>query len=198
MNGKYPFIYFSKIKRIKTTVYVVKIPENFWTGTYEIQDTIAYYQEFEKPKIIYPNICRKPELTFDETDYYTNQKCFIIPTTDKYLLGILNSSVTFFLFRVILPKLRGIFYEPSYVHFKDFPIRQMNFDDPTDKANHQKMVQLVEQMFALNQQRAANNDDHTQTLIERRIKATDKQIDQLVYTLYKLTAKEIQRVENHF
>jgi len=31
---KYPFIYFSKIKRIKTIVYVVKIPENFWTGTY--------------------------------------------------------------------------------------------------------------------------------------------------------------------
>ena len=36
-NRKYPFIYFSKIKRIKTTVYVVKIPENFWTGTYSCQ-----------------------------------------------------------------------------------------------------------------------------------------------------------------
>jgi len=32
---KYPLIYFSKIKRIKTIVYVVKILENFWTGTYE-------------------------------------------------------------------------------------------------------------------------------------------------------------------
>jgi len=33
---KYPFRYFSKIKRIKTIVYVVKIVENFWTGTYQL------------------------------------------------------------------------------------------------------------------------------------------------------------------
>ena len=55
-----------------------------WTGRkpgdykwYEIQDAIAYYEEFEKPKIIYPNICKKPEFTFDEDGWYTNQKCFI-------------------------------------------------------------------------------------------------------------------------
>ncbi len=76
---------------------------------YEIQDTVAYYEEFEKPKIIYPNICKKPEFVFEETSYYTNQKCFIIPVSDKYLLGILNSSITMFLFRSILPKLRGGF-----------------------------------------------------------------------------------------
>jgi hypothetical protein len=80
---------------------------------YEIQDSIDYYLEFEKPKIIYPNICKRPEFAFDESKKYTNQKCFIIPLTDRYLLGILNSSVNFFLFRTILPKLRGDFYEPS-------------------------------------------------------------------------------------
>jgi len=53
-------------------------------------------------------------------------------------------------------------------------------------------------MLARNHQRAANHDDHTQTLIELRLKATDKQIDRLVYTLYQLTAKEIQRVESNF
>ena len=45
---------------------------------YEIQDTIAYYEEFEKPKIVYPNICKRPEFAFDEGQLYTNQKCFII------------------------------------------------------------------------------------------------------------------------
>ncbi|RKZ78847.1 MAG: hypothetical protein DRR16_26905, partial [Candidatus Parabeggiatoa sp. nov. 3] len=58
------------------------------------------------------------------------------------------------------------------------------------------LVQWVEQMLALNKQRAANNDPHTMKIIERRIAATDKQIDQLVYRLYDLTTKEIGIVEN--
>jgi len=32
-NHKYLFIYFSKIKLIKTIDYVVKIPQNLWAGT---------------------------------------------------------------------------------------------------------------------------------------------------------------------
>jgi hypothetical protein len=55
-----------------------------------------YYLEFEKPKIIYPNICMRPEFSYDENELYTNQKCFIIPEGDKYLLGILNSCLSFF------------------------------------------------------------------------------------------------------
>jgi len=155
-----------------------------------------YYEAFEKPKIIYPNICRKPEFTFDKAGFYANQKCFIIPIQDEYLLGILNSSITFFLFRLILPKLRGNFYEPSYVYFKDFPIRTIDFNNPTDKTTHDKIVQLVEQMLKFNKQLSAHNDPQTQTILERRIKATDKQIDQLVYRLYNLTAEEIEIVES--
>ncbi|MCI0515024.1 Eco57I restriction-modification methylase domain-containing protein, partial [candidate division KSB1 bacterium] len=37
-----------------------------------------YYNEFDNEKIIYPNICSQPEFTYDESGFYTNQKCFII------------------------------------------------------------------------------------------------------------------------
>jgi predicted type IV restriction endonuclease len=37
--------------------------------------------------------------------------------------------------------------------------------------------------------------DHDKKFIQRRIDATDKQIDQLVYELYELTEKEIRIVE---
>ena len=89
---------------------------------YEIQDSIDYYQEFEKPKIIYPNICKQPEFTWDEKNYYTNQKCFIISEASKFLLGILNSNVTFFYFKIVLPQLRGGFFEPGFTYMKDMPI----------------------------------------------------------------------------
>ncbi len=45
---------------------------------YEIQDNIAYWHEFEQPKIIYPNICSRNEFTWDETKYFSNQKTFMI------------------------------------------------------------------------------------------------------------------------
>ncbi|MCK4824783.1 restriction endonuclease subunit R, partial [bacterium] len=162
---------------------------------YEIQDTIAYYQEFEQPKIIYPNICKRPEFTFDEAGWYTNQKCFIISIPDKYLLGILNSSITFLLFQLLLPKLRGDFYEPSYVYIKDFPIRLIDSADPTDKHRHDRMVELVEQMLDLNKQLAEVKVPQDKTVLQRQIETTDRQIDELVYELYGLTDEEIRIVE---
>ena len=142
---------------------------------YEIQDAVDYYAEFEKPKIIYPNICKRPEFTFDEDELYTNQKCFIISLPDKYLLGLLNSKVNYFLFRSILPKLRGDFYEPSYVFFKNFPIRKIDISNLTDKARHDRMVSLVDQMLELHKQLVSARTDHEKTAIQRQIAATDRQ-----------------------
>jgi hypothetical protein len=162
---------------------------------YEIQDAIDYYAEFEKPKIIYPNICKKPEFTFDESSFYTNQKCFIIPSLDKYLLGILNSSVTFYLFRSILPKLRGGFYEPSFVYFKDFPIRTIDFNNPSEKAIHDKLVSLVDQMLELHKKKNSLPPSAEREKIEREITITDEKIDEIVYGLYGITEEERKIIE---
>ncbi|MEG4064958.1 Eco57I restriction-modification methylase domain-containing protein [Microcoleus sp. SVA1_A1] len=82
----------------------------------------TYWKNFEQPKIIYPNICKRNEFAWDESGYYTNQKAFIIPCNDKALLAILNSGVVTFLFDKLLAKLQGDFYEPSSIFMKDFPI----------------------------------------------------------------------------
>ncbi|MCI0454683.1 MAG: BREX-1 system adenine-specific DNA-methyltransferase PglX, partial [Candidatus Dadabacteria bacterium] len=161
---------------------------------YEIQDTVDYYAEFERQKIIYPNICKKPEFTFDQNNFYTNQKCFIIPLSDKYLLGILNSSLNFFLFRIILPKLRGGFYEPSYVFFKDFPIRTINFSDRNEKKLHNDLVELVEVMLNLHKKiQIAKGGEKEQ--IQRQIEKTDREIDEIVYKLYGITEEEKKIIE---
>ena len=162
---------------------------------YEIQDSIDYYQEFEKPKIIYPNICKRPEFTYDESNNYTNQKCFIITLSDKYLLGILNSNVSYFLFNVMLPKLRGGFYEPSYVIFKDFPIYVPDNSNPADVARHDRIVALVEKVLDLNRRLAAAKAPHEKEVLAGVIDATDREIDRLVYELYGLTEEEIAVVE---
>ena len=64
-----------------------------------------------------------------------------------------------------------------------------------DKARHDRMVSLVEQMLSLNKQLQTAKTDHENTSLQRQIDATDRQIDLLVYELYRLTEDEIRIVE---
>ena len=57
------------------------------------------------------------------------------------------------------------------------------------------MVTLVERMLDLNKRLPEARTDQEQTLIQRQIAATDKEIDELVYELYGLTKEEIAIIE---
>lgn len=160
---------------------------------FEIQDSIDYYQEFEKPKIIYPNICKKPEFTIDTENFYSNQKSFIISYYDLYLLGILNSKIMMFFFKTTIPKLRGDFYEPGFVFMKDFPVHAIDFSNPADVSQHDRMVALVERMLELHKRTPATPQE--QERLARDIQATNREIDALVYQLYGFTEEEIKIVE---
>jgi N-6 DNA Methylase./Eco57I restriction endonuclease. len=157
---------------------------------YEIQDTVAYYKEFEKPKIIYPNICTKPEFSIDYSFSFANQKCFIIPLEDIFLLGILNSKLSYFLFKMIFPRLRGGFYEPSYIYMKTFPIQ-----DFMERERKLFFLETVERMIAFSRQLSEVGTVSQKSILQRQIEATDREIDQLVYELYGLTDEEIKIVE---
>jgi len=50
-------------------------------------------------------------------------------------------------------------------------------------------------MVELHKQRGTAKTPHEQNSLDRQISATDRQIDQLVYQLYGLTADEIALVE---
>ncbi len=154
-----------------------------------------YYDSFYKTKIVYPNICKQPEFTMDSAMTFTNQKCFIIPRDDKYLLGILNSKLMFFLFKNILPKLRGGFLEPSYIYLKKFPIKAIDFSKEDEKIIHDKIVFLVDEMLNLHRIIDEVKIPQEKKRIQRQIDATDRQIDNLVYQLYELTDEEKAIIE---
>jgi hypothetical protein len=116
-------------------------------------------------------------------------------TRRPYLLGLLNSSLMFFLFRSLLPKLRGDFYEPSYVFFKNFPIRTINFNNPTEKATHDKLVSLVDLMLELHKKQNSIPPSAEREKVEREIAVTDEKIDEIVYGLYGVTEGERKIIE---
>ncbi|BBD54774.1 putative type IIS restriction/modification enzyme [Planktothrix agardhii NIES-204] len=161
------FKYFNKFK--EALIKRCDQGKFFW----ELRSCI-YWNEFEQSKIIYPNICKSNEFAWDELGYYTNQKAFIIPTHDKFLLAVLNSSVVRFLFQHLLSKLQGDFYEPSSIFIKYFPI-------PTASQSECEAIKNLVQK-CLNPQ-------------EEDVKKIETTIDQLVYELYGLTEEEIKIVE---
>jgi len=60
---------------------------------YEIQDTIDYFEAFAKPKLMYQVIAFHSRFCLDEEGFYSNDKTFVLPAGDVYLLALLNSSV---------------------------------------------------------------------------------------------------------
>lgn len=155
-----------------------------------------YYHEFEKPKIIIPAIVQKASYAFDKANFYSNDKTSIIPVEDLYLLGLLNSRLLDFVIHSVASTKQGGYFEYKPMYVEQVPIYPINFDKPTDKSYHDQIVQLVEQMLELNRQLALAQDPPHKKLLTRQLEAVDRQIDQIVYTLYGLTAEEIEIVES--
>lgn len=154
----------------------------------------AYYDEFEKPKMMLPDISLRGNFVLDETgENYCTNTAYIIGSTDKYLLGILNSKLITFIYSQISSTYRGGYLRFIYQYLAQLPIRAIDFDNPADVALHDKLVELVERMLDLHRQ--ANLTAVQRGLVEQRIEAVDREIDALVYRLYGLSEEEVKIVE---
>jgi type I restriction-modification system DNA methylase subunit/predicted type IV restriction endonuclease len=169
---------------------------------YELQQPQFNYSQFmDKPKIVFPDIAKGSRFALDEEGFYGSTTTFSIPVRDLYLIGLLNSSLGFFYFRETCAGLEGV--KDTYVRFKtqyleSFPVQSAATNSPLEKTKHDRMIELVGQMLALNEQLSATRVPEEIQATRRQIDATDRQIDQLVYKLYDLTDNEVGIVEKAF
>lgn len=142
---------------------------------YEIQDNIAYYQDFEKEKVVWQEMIQKPQFYFDINRLYLNDTTFIMTGSHlKYVLAILNAKASAYFFKTFYAG--GGLGEDGYRYKKAY-LENLPIPVPTPE-QEKEVVALVDKMLA-------HPDD----------KETDEQINQLVYTLYGLTEEEIKIVE---
>jgi hypothetical protein len=73
---------------------------------FEIQDNIAYWESFEQPKIVWPDISKMPRFSMDYGKHFLGNTGFIIPIEDYFLLGVLASWPTWFMISRICQPLR--------------------------------------------------------------------------------------------
>ena len=152
-------------------------------------------ERFEQPKVLIRDTGGKLEGTFDTENYYVKD-VLIVSDQDgnsaklKLLIGIINSKLMKFYYETSFPTLHVQRNEIA-----SLPICIIPSLDITEKAKHDRIVQLVEQMLTLHQKLAEAKTPPQKSMIQKQINVSDRQIDQLVYELYELTAEEIAIVE---
>ena len=157
---------------------------------------------FEVPeKIVMPDIAKRGTCYLDRAGRWLLDTAYaIVPKSGvkldlRFVLAVLNSPLLTYFLKETGTMLRGGYFRMKTAYLKPFPMRDIDFTKPKEKAHHDRMVELVETMLKLHKDLHAAKTDHEKSLIQRQIDATDKQIDQLVYELYDLTDEEIRIVE---
>lgn len=116
-TGKTHIVNGQKVKSRKKT-------HNKW---FETQDSISYWEDFLKPKIIYPNMTKYMPFAYDNQGYLTNQKCFIMTGVHiPYLTAFLNSNIFKICYRDCFPELQGGTRELSKIFFENIRIPRID------------------------------------------------------------------------
>ena len=156
-TGKVYTVNEEKVKARKKT-------NNKW---FETQDSISYWEDFSKPKIIYPNMTKYMPFVYDEKALLTNQKCFIITGENiAYLTAFLNSSLFKFCFRDSFPELLGGTRELSKIFFDKIPVKKVS---PEIEVKFNNLVSELQKRF---------DDQKT------------KDIDNMIFDIYSISTKE--------
>lgn len=100
---------------------------------YALQRCAAtYWQEFERSKIIYPDIYEHQSFTFDTNSFFSGNTCYFIPTEELWLCGLLNSSIIEWFYGKISNSVRGGYLRAFSTYIKEIPIPSAT--DETKKA----------------------------------------------------------------
>lgn len=113
-------------------------------------------------------------------------------STELFVLGILNSRLTAFFWKVMFTDFKHSFPQVTIFSLDQVPIC---LPARSSKRIVSRLVAFVQQTLDLHKQLSVAKTSHEKTAIQRRIDATDRPLDRLVYELYGLTDEEIRIVE---
>ncbi|EMW2613249.1 Eco57I restriction-modification methylase domain-containing protein, partial [Campylobacter coli] len=142
----------------------------------------AYIEEFEREKIVYSEIVRKPQFYLDtKLNFYAEATSFILTGENlKYLIAFLNNDFVAFIFKTFYAG--GNLGENGFRYKKAFleklPIPKIN---SKNQKLADELINLVDEILKAKEQ---DKNANTQEL--------ENKINSLVYKLYNLNEEEIK------
>jgi hypothetical protein len=150
------------------TIKSRKKTNNKW---FETQDSINYWDDFSKQKIVWGNLCLSSQFTVVEEDYFINAPSPIIVPGNKYLLAILNSKLGDWYIRQLGVTRNGGYFEYKPMFVEQLPVPILS------EASQAPYIDLVEKIL----QAKKNNES---TIKFERV------LDNLIFDLYDLSDQE--------
>ena len=151
---------------------------------FEIQDNIAYWQEFETSKIVSTKISIRPTFMLDSSNNYLGNTSYFLPTHSEhhYLLALLNSSLFHFYAKKIFVEKQNGWFEIQPTGLESFSI------PPAEDWQKEIIEKLVDYILFLTTEDAAQHK-----LIINYFEAI---INALVYELF--FPEELHAAEKRF
>jgi hypothetical protein len=171
-KATYPAVY-DHLKQYEQALRVRQDQGRWW---WELR-ACAYYAEFEKPKIVFPDIAPFPQFAFDTMNAYLGNTAYIIPIENQALLAYLNSPVTHYFYGNLSTQIRGGYFRFIYQYVSQLPI-------PTPPAA------LRDRIAALARACLEAAKDHPD-----RLPALEAELNALVYQAYGLDEEDIAVIE---
>ncbi len=142
----------------------------------------AYLEEFDKPKIVWKQTSKYQTFMLDTEGYYITVSAHMLTIKDndinklKYILSILNSNLFKYYMLSVATNFSGVGIRWLPAFIENVPIPEAS------SKNFNKIIKLVDDITELKKQ-----DKDTTPL--------EKNIDEIVYSLYGLNDEEVKVVE---
>lgn len=164
-TGKTHIVNGTKVKARKKT-------NNKW---FETQDSIRYWDDFSKQKIVWGNLCLSAQFALAEEGTYINAPSPMIVPGNKYILAILNSKLGDWYIRQLGVTRNGGYFEYKPMFVEKLPVPMISESD------QMPFVLLVDSLL---DQKSKNLD----------VTEIENTIDDLVFKLYGLSDREIDYI----
>ncbi|EGK8127259.1 class I SAM-dependent DNA methyltransferase [Campylobacter lari] len=159
-----------------------KKTSNKW---FETQDSIAYYQEFEKEKIVWNPVSGEYLFSYINDPMFFNNSLFMMTSDEvslKYILAFMNSNC----YKWLITLKTNLIQTGSYAYgakdkIEKLPIPKIN--SKNEKLANE-LISLVDEILVLKEQDKKANT-----------KTQEAKINSIVYKLYNLNEEEIKIIE---
>lgn len=118
------------------------------------------------------------------------------PVNTLYVVGLLNSSLLRFAYRALIQEAgQRAFPQVKVKSLRALPLKRIDPERPDERAAHDDIVAQVTTLLSLWELLEAECVEKATEVLRRQIAATDRAIDEAVFTLYGLSDDERAEVE---
>ncbi|MYB96169.1 tetratricopeptide repeat protein [Candidatus Poribacteria bacterium] len=145
---------------------------------YELQTAPTDTTRFTQPKCLYADMASETAFAFDDEGYYVGNPASLLPTSELWLLGVLNTRAVSWFYARTAPQVRGPFlkFVPRYV--SQIPIPDM-------ESEQQALIhKIVEYILYLKKQPTVNSRDLKYARDRVMVGYFNRIIDGIVYEAY--------------